>query len=274
MRVYLLKNLVTGKGYVGQTIQPLHKRLADHIWTATTVNKEYKCAIHNAIAKYGIENFKIEVLQECSTQDELNSAEVHWIAVHSTLVPKGYNLREGGGSRGKASSETRLKMSAAAKGQIVSQETRLKIAAARKGRKSTEETKLKMSLALKGKSKNNGSGFSNEHRKALSLAAYEKMKNGGKEKVSGEYNGKALLTWEVVGKIRCDSEILSTVAIALKYGISQSQASLIMSNKRWVVPEVTWVTKKQLLQIAEAKGATVSYKIPKPVKVIAPVLAA
>src|ERR1035437_10666002 len=113
MIIYRLHNSINGKSYIGQTIQALMDRVYRHR------SKISKTAISLAIAKYGFDYFNISILQECQTQDELNVAEEYWIKYLNTLAPNGYNLKEGGGSKGKATAETRLKMSIAHKGKTV-----------------------------------------------------------------------------------------------------------------------------------------------------------
>jgi len=50
-----------------------------------------------AIKKYGKENFHKEILEECTTRDELNDAEMKWISTLNTLdINIGYNLHKGG----------------------------------------------------------------------------------------------------------------------------------------------------------------------------------
>lgn len=52
---------------------------------------------HNALLKYGYENFDWEVLKECSSQEELDYYEDFYIKEFDTLnKDKGYNLKSGG----------------------------------------------------------------------------------------------------------------------------------------------------------------------------------
>ena len=86
--IYLITCLINGKKYVGQTTQPLKKRIAQH-----------KCSdlyIDRAIRKYGWKNFKVEVIEECYTVEQLNAREIFWIAALNTKVPNGYNQTDGG----------------------------------------------------------------------------------------------------------------------------------------------------------------------------------
>ncbi len=68
-------------------------------------------ALKNAITKYGAENMKFEVVEECADA-MLNDREQHWIKELNTLAPNGYNLRSGGGVD-EFSEESKAKMSAA-----------------------------------------------------------------------------------------------------------------------------------------------------------------
>ena len=88
MVIYLITNRLNGKQYVGQTMKTLKERMAGHL-----CGDQY---IDNALKKYGIENFTVEILDECSTVDELNEREIVRIAEFDTLHPNGYNLTTGG----------------------------------------------------------------------------------------------------------------------------------------------------------------------------------
>jgi len=65
--IYKIKNIINNKEYVGCTINTLKKRFEEHVWGClkTDINTKF-C---NSIRKYGIENFKIEMLEECYTSN-------------------------------------------------------------------------------------------------------------------------------------------------------------------------------------------------------------
>jgi len=164
MFIYKITNLITGKQYVGQTVRPIKKR-----WSCHGYNNYY---IANSIKKYGKKKFKIEVLEQCESTQQLNQREIYWIKEINTLYPNGYNLTEGGeGASGRIiSDETKKKMSEAQKGsknpfygKKLSTEHRRKISEAKKGKKGkkgrkspmfgkkhTEESKRKNSETQKG----------------------------------------------------------------------------------------------------------------------------
>lgn len=106
MIVYLIQNLVNGKKYVGQTINSLNARWAQHILRAQTQNH----AISSAIRKYGRAAFELSVLAETDGIAELNRLEIRHIAEQNSLAPFGYNLTTGGENYVRADS-TKQKLS-------------------------------------------------------------------------------------------------------------------------------------------------------------------
>lgn len=95
-RVYLVTNLLNGKRYVGQTIMTIAQRWSKHCRSGS------RCpALYSAIKKYGPESFSIEEIGAASTPEELDRLEAQAVESHDCLAPKGYNLREGGHSRGR-----------------------------------------------------------------------------------------------------------------------------------------------------------------------------
>jgi group I intron endonuclease len=61
--------------------------------------------------KHGPENFKIEVIESCSSREELNKKEAYYISSLNSMAPNGYNLRPGGNVRSGVSEETRKLLS-------------------------------------------------------------------------------------------------------------------------------------------------------------------
>lgn len=89
--VYILRNKINNKVYIGQTIQPLMDRIRRHCST-TVSNSELNMPIKKAIVKYGIENFSIDVLYEGY---ELNKMEIYYIGLYDSFK-NGYNATIGG----------------------------------------------------------------------------------------------------------------------------------------------------------------------------------
>ena len=93
--IYKITNLINNKIYVGQSID-IDERWKQHIYKAFNSNeKGYNSIIHLAFRKYGIENFTLEVLEECKIE-ELDNKERYWIKELNSLEPNGYNILVGG----------------------------------------------------------------------------------------------------------------------------------------------------------------------------------
>ena len=101
--IYLIKNKIDNKCYVGQTIRTLKKRWSEHC-------KQNGCiALHNAILKYTPENFTIEQLFE-GTNDELDEKEKEYIQQYNSICPNGYNITSGGNTNKVHCEESRERM--------------------------------------------------------------------------------------------------------------------------------------------------------------------
>ena len=148
--IYLIRNTVNGKCYIGQSVDDTAKgRIRRHL---SGGNSPY---FKNAVKKYGRDAFETEILYDNILPEFLSMFEIEAIKEYDCIAPNGYNLTSGG-ERGYTRSEVVLKkMSESQKGKKASKEARINMSKAQKGRKHTEETKKRMSLAQKGKKKKN-----------------------------------------------------------------------------------------------------------------------
>lgn len=148
--VYKITNKITGKIYIGITNQGSGARYRHH-WYESRIGEP--SPIHRSMAKYGEDNFTLEIIDFAETYEELKEKEKFWIKkFNSTDRNIGYNLTEGGdGTFGRTHSE----------------ETKEKIRQKALGRKISEETKKKMSEARIGKC----SDKQREHLKKISIQA-------------------------------------------------------------------------------------------------------
>ena len=94
--IYIIKNNQNDLVYIGQSVDiPIrwnaHKYAAAHY-----DNPLYKQDIHKAMNELGIENFYIEVLEECN-YEELSEREIFWIKEYNSYY-EGYNMTLGGES--------------------------------------------------------------------------------------------------------------------------------------------------------------------------------
>lgn len=165
--IYRITNLKNNKIYIGKTKQLLKKRLIKYKYDIKT-KKNY---IHNTLRKYGWNNFKIDVIDICNNEEELNKKEKYWIKFYkSTNKRFGYNIHPGGtggsvfwllskkerdlyskklsiSNIGKHfhDEKWRKRMSKKMKGRIISESTRKKM----KGRIVSKEQREKISRTLK-----------------------------------------------------------------------------------------------------------------------------
>lgn len=84
--IYKITNLLNGMIYIGQH-------------TTTNIDDDYMGSgkyIVRAIKKHGVENFKKEILFECSSQEELNAKERELVNDEFVKREDTYNLVMGG----------------------------------------------------------------------------------------------------------------------------------------------------------------------------------
>lgn len=132
--VYKITNKVTGKIYIGITNQGSGARYRHH-WYEARIGES--APIHKSMAKYGEENFTLEIIDFADTYEELKEKERFWIKELNSMDRKiGYNLTEGGdGTFGRMhSEETKEKIRQKAIGRKISEETKKRMSEARKGR--------------------------------------------------------------------------------------------------------------------------------------------
>ena len=171
MYIYKTTNLLNNKIYIGLKRSPIAET-KNYFGSGVAFKKAFK--------KYGKENFKKEILEECNTIAELDNRERYWISYFDATGTNGYNITEGGygntkGMKGKKHSdeakekvrkanlgkkhsvETKekikatLKTTLSAKVWYMSEETKEKIRVAHTGKKRSDDQKANMSKAHKGK---------------------------------------------------------------------------------------------------------------------------
>lgn len=115
--IYLITNTVNGKVYVGKSGNPAG-RWCDHKKVAQGGREKYPeefFAVHAAMHKYGIQNFRFDILEEFDSEDEAYYFETWWIEfLGSHRKTQGYNCNMGGKGGISPSPETRQKLIAAA----------------------------------------------------------------------------------------------------------------------------------------------------------------
>lgn len=186
--VYMHKNKINGKMYIGITSRPPEVRWGNNGSQYTSTKNP---CFYNAIKKYGWDNFEHIILFENLTEQDAKSKERELIAKYHTCVyddnKMGYNMTFGGeGLLGHvASEETRRKMSESKTGEKNSFY----------GKHHSDEAKQKMSQDRQGKNTGEENPFygrthSEETKQKLSEYASErtgdKNPNYGSHTLAGE----------------------------------------------------------------------------------------
>lgn len=103
--IYIIKNNVNQKYYIGQTTQDIEKRFDQHVRCSREVNyKKSSMIIHRAIHKYGVESFSFDVLETIydesfvNLRKRLDILEEEYVSRFNSLKPNGYNMTLGGDS--------------------------------------------------------------------------------------------------------------------------------------------------------------------------------
>ena len=92
-RVYLITNLVNNKKYVGITHNTIEHRFEEHIQKSRCKNGTW--VLHRALRKYGVDNFKIELLEDNIDKEQIGEKETYYIYLYDTYN-NGYNITLGG----------------------------------------------------------------------------------------------------------------------------------------------------------------------------------
>lgn len=171
--VYRITNIIDEKIYVGYS-SDVEKRWKNHIKIALFSKRKQK--LHHAMAKYGIENFKFEILEtNIETKEIACDIEKRYIELFQTYLDdnKGYNQTPGGEGgptfKGrKHSDEYKIRMSKIQQNR--SEEWKKNLSKSQKNRSPiSESSKEKMRIAWK-KRKLENNIISPEGRRKISQA--------------------------------------------------------------------------------------------------------
>ena len=97
--IYLIKNKINGKCYIGQSIR-LRKRLLHHL--NNYINNRYDFPLYRAFDKYGTDNFEVFILDSFNSTNyteikkELDILEIKYIKEYNSYGTTGYNQTYGG----------------------------------------------------------------------------------------------------------------------------------------------------------------------------------
>lgn len=96
-RIYIIRNMVNDKVYVGQTTGTIENRFKSHLKPSVSKTRgNYK--IYNAMNKYGKDKFYCELLEDNIPSSKLDEKEISYIEKFDSYK-NGYNSTPGGKSR-------------------------------------------------------------------------------------------------------------------------------------------------------------------------------
>ena len=108
MIIYKATSKTTGKIYIGQTKQTLKERINQH--NSHAFNSQSNYHFHNAIRKYGPNDFQYEIIEDnINSAELLNEREKYWIEFYDSYN-NGYNSTLGGDGRITRDDEAILKL--------------------------------------------------------------------------------------------------------------------------------------------------------------------
>lgn len=244
MFVYLLRNTVNGKGYVGQTSLPsVDERFKAHLRASKSDWKRKRLPIAAAIHKHGWDSFERSLLEVCASQEGLDLAELRWIAQLGTVSPGGYNVRAGGRGGGRNSEASKLKQRAKMSGRILTPEHRRKIADACRGTVHSPKRNKKISNALRGRKNTWSKGRPGITMRADLCAdfvrrgheAQAKLRASGELDTRAENNANAKLGWTEVRAMRAlwATGEHSQQSLADLFGVTQTNVGRIVRGVSW-----------------------------------------
>ena len=91
--IYIIKNGINNKVYIGKTERSIEQRFLEHKREAKSRRTIHR-PLYHAINKYGEEHFFISLLEKCSS-DQASEKEIYWINYYNSYHD-GYNATLGG----------------------------------------------------------------------------------------------------------------------------------------------------------------------------------
>lgn len=89
--IYKITNQINNKIYIGKTCTSIDIRWKEHIRDSRRFPDR---PLYRALNKYGVDNFIIEQIEECSSS-QANDREIYWIKYYNSYY-SGYNATTGG----------------------------------------------------------------------------------------------------------------------------------------------------------------------------------
>jgi len=118
--IYKITNLINGKIYIGQSVNPQGRWCRHKSDAKLGKNKKH---FANAIRKYGVYNFIFEIIVQAKSLEDIDQAEIDCIKQYKASDKNyGYNISLGGNGKRIVSEQTRKKISEFMSGRVPSEE--------------------------------------------------------------------------------------------------------------------------------------------------------
>lgn len=231
--IYLIEDH-RNKPYVGITSKTPEDRLQEHKVSARCGGDTH---LHNAMRKYGCDEFEIIPLVTTSSKEEAYELEEEWIERLGTFKDWGYNMTPGGDRGPRMEGEDHPMY-----GRKLPDEQVRKMAETRKGREFSEEHKQSLSESKSGG--NNpmyGEQLSKQHKQRIREALLgREFSEEWRRKISEAHRGEdangSKLTADEAAEVKylAREGDLTQREIADRYGLaSVASVSNVKNEKQW-----------------------------------------
>lgn len=163
MIIYMIKNIINNKVYIGQTVKTLEHRKKQHIGRALSGQNT---KLYNAMRKYGISNFLFSEIDRADNLENLNYLESFYIVKYDS-VRNGYNMGYGGDNNVMFSDEVKEKHDKTMRSDDVRRKISHSMKAYRKNNPFTDEHRNKISESMKGNRNFANHKLSENHQAAI-----------------------------------------------------------------------------------------------------------
>lgn len=225
--IYRITNTINGKSYIGESKQlDIKKRWSNHIKSLETKNGS--TALIGAFEKYGIENFKFEVIIICFDDDRL-FYEVEYMKKFNTLVPNGYNISEGRLKLDNFNSKSFNEFLNKKKTQAIVFKEKVKNYSVSIREKMENSEKWQKALAEKRCGNNNNRKHTEEGKQKISESVKSYFRNNGKSDINVEKHREAMAKskGKEIEQYSLDNEFI------------QKFASMSMAARETELPRIT-----------------------------------
>lgn len=240
--IYRILCKATNKNYIGQYRKDDPKLRINRHWNDAE-KRNSKCAIHQAMRKYGKENFEVFVELICKSQEELDKKEDETITKYDSMIyDNGYNMVRGGKGRAPDfhhKEEHKKKMSEFMKNRIVSEETKEKIRQARTGTTCPWDDETRARVAEASRKKATAVVFTEERKRKIGEKSKgrvfsEETKKNMSEKRKGKPSSRRKFNDEQIQYIRNNPDKLGCIELGKKFNVSHSHISNIQKRKCYI----------------------------------------